>query len=78
MFHPACGHHATLTYPRKSGSISGLQHTQASDNVQAEVVKLEEEAAGIALATEEEYSQYQQLKQVELPASVPPLCHSRS
>lgn len=26
--------------------------------------KLEEEAAGIALATEEEYMQYQQLKQV--------------
>jgi len=28
------------------------------------VSKLEEEAAGIALATEEEYMQYQQLKQV--------------
>lgn len=32
--------------------------------MQAEVAKLEEEAAGIALATKEEYTQYQQLKQV--------------
>ena len=29
-------------------------------------MKLEEEAAGIALATEEEFTQYQQLKQVRL------------
>lgn len=35
------------------------------------MVKLEEEAAGIALATEEEYTQYQQLKQVQLLVSVP-------
>ena len=34
-------------------------------------MKLEEEAASIALATEEEYTQYQQLKQVQLPVSVP-------
>ena len=34
-------------------------------------MKLEEEAAGIALATEEEYTQYQQLKQVQLLVSVP-------
>ena len=33
-------------------------------HLQAEVVKLEQEAAGIGLATEEEYAQYQQLKQV--------------
>lgn len=35
-------------------------------NMQAQVVKLEEEAAGIALATEEEFTQYQQLKQVSI------------
>ena len=33
-------------------------------DLQAEVVKLEQEAAGIGLATEEEYAAYQQLKQV--------------
>lgn len=34
--------------------------------VQAEVSRLEGEAASISLATEEQYAQYQQLKQVPL------------
>lgn len=37
-------------------------------SMQAEVVKLEQEAAGIGLASEEQYAQYQRLKQVLGPA----------